>query len=124
MSPELFPLFSYYTTILTILFAVPAVMTGAAELMPLIKRDGLGSRKAKIAIAHAMINDMTVLAAVFNWWTRRTTPMFMPTTTNILVSSMFALPATMFAAHLGGSLVYNYGMGLRIGQAAKAKKGQ
>ena len=48
-----------------------------------------------------------------------------PSNTNILISSVVALPATMFAAYLGGSLVYVYGMGFRGGQAkAKAKKGQ
>ncbi|EUC43560.1 hypothetical protein COCMIDRAFT_38497 [Bipolaris oryzae ATCC 44560] len=123
LAPQLFPFFSYYLTILTIAFSVPAVMTGASQLMPLIKRDGLNSRKAKIAIAHAAINDVTVVAAALNWWTRRSRPMFEPTGTNILASCMLALPATLFAAHLGGKLVYNYGMGF-TGAQAKAKKSQ
>ncbi|KAF5845846.1 hypothetical protein GGP41_009653 [Bipolaris sorokiniana] len=114
---------NYYLTILTIAFSVPAVMTGASQLMPLIKRDGLNSRKAKIAIAHAAINDVTVVAAALNWWTRRSRPMFEPTSTNILASCVLALPATLFAAHLGGKLVYNYGMGF-TGAQAKAKKSQ
>jgi uncharacterized membrane protein len=98
-------------------------MTGASQLMPLIKRDGISSRKAKVGIAHALINDVTVLAAVANWWSRRNRPMFEPSSANILVSCVLALPATLFAAHLGGKLVYNYGMGF-TGAQAKAKKGQ
>ncbi|KAJ5031978.1 hypothetical protein J3E72DRAFT_26383 [Bipolaris maydis] len=123
LAPQLFPFFSYYLTILTIAFSVPAVMTGASQLMPLIKRDGLNSRKAKMAIAHAAINDVTVVTAALNWWTRRSRPMFEPTSTNILASCVLALPATLFAAHLGGKLVYNYGMGF-TGAQAKAKKSQ
>jgi hypothetical protein len=46
-----------------------------------------------------------------------------PDNTNILISSVVALPATMFAAYLGGSSVYIYGMGFRGGQT-KAKKAQ
>lgn len=98
-------------------------MSGAAELMPLIKRDGFNSRKAKVGVAHAAINDITVIAAVANWWTRRNRPMFEPSSTNLILSCVMALPATLFAAHLGGKLVYIYGMGFSGGQA-KAKKAQ
>jgi uncharacterized membrane protein len=95
------------------------------EFIPLVKRDGLKSRKAQIGALHAAINDVTVLGAAYNWWTRRSNPGMVPSDTNILISSVIALPATMFAAYLGGSLVYIYGMGFRGGQAkAKAKKAQ
>jgi uncharacterized membrane protein len=123
LSPKLFPFFSYYLTILTIAFSVPAVMSGAAQLMPVIKRDGFSSRKAKVGVAHALINDVTVVAAAVNWWTRRSRPMFEPTSTNIILSCVMALPATLFAAHLGGKLVYHHGMGFS-GAQAKAKKSQ
>jgi hypothetical protein len=83
------------------------------EFIPLVKRDGLKSKKAQVGALHAVINDVTVIGAAFNWWSD----------TNILISSVIALPATMFAAYLGGSLVYVYGMGFRGGQA-KAKKAQ
>lgn len=121
----MFPILSYYATILTLIFSAPAVATGAYELMPVIQRDGFSSKKAKVGVLHALINDIGVVAAAYNWWTRRHNPGFTPTDTNILISALVALPATMFAAYLGGSLVYIYGMGLRSGQAkAKAKKGQ
>jgi uncharacterized membrane protein len=114
---------SYYTTLLTLLFSAPAVATGAYELMPVIKRDGFSSKKAKVGVLHAVINDVGVVAAAYNWWSRRSNPGMVPDNTNILISSVVALPATMFAAYLGGSLVYIYGMGFRGGQA-KAKKSQ
>lgn len=123
ISPALFPLLSYYATILTLLFSAPAVATGAYELRPVIQRDGLSSKKAKVGVLHALINDVGVVAAAYNWWTRRSNPGFMPTETNILLSALVALPATMWAAYLGGSLVYIYGMGFRGGQA-KARKNQ
>ncbi|KAI4642466.1 uncharacterized protein J4E79_011528 [Alternaria viburni] len=123
IDPSVFPLLSYYTTLLTLLFSAPAVATGMYEFIPLVKRDGLKSRKAQVGALHAVINDVTVLGAAYNWWTRRGNPGMMPSDTNILISSVIALPATMFAAYLGGSLVYVYGMGFRGGQA-KAKKAQ
>ncbi|KAL1799639.1 hypothetical protein ACET3X_003676 [Alternaria dauci] len=123
INPALFPVLSYYTTLLTLLFSAPAVATGMYEFIPLVKRDGLKSKKAQVGALHAVINDVTVLGAAFNWWTRRSNPGMVPSDTNILISSVIALPATMFAAYLGGSLVYVYGMGFRGGQA-KAKKAQ
>ncbi|CBX91617.1 hypothetical protein IAQ61_010920 [Plenodomus lingam] len=123
ISPAMLPLLSYYATILTLLFSAPAIATGAYELMPVIQRDGFSSKKAKVGVMHALINDLGVVAAAYNWWTRRSNPGFMPTDTNILLSALVALPATMWAAYLGGSLVYIHGMGLRGGQA-KAKKRQ
>ncbi|KAH6881292.1 hypothetical protein BKA58DRAFT_362 [Alternaria rosae] len=123
INPSIFPLLSYYTTLLTLLFSAPAVATGMYEFIPLVKRDGLKSKKAQVGALHAVINDVTVLGAAFNWWTRRSNPGMVPSDTNILISSVIALPATMFAAYLGGSLVYVYGMGFRGGQA-KAKKAQ
>ncbi|KAF2853225.1 hypothetical protein T440DRAFT_466205 [Plenodomus tracheiphilus IPT5] len=123
INPAIFPLLSYYATILTLLFSAPAVATGAYELMPVIQRDGLSSRKAKVGVLHALINDVGVAVAAYNWWTRRSNPGFMPTDTNILLSALVGLPVTMWAAYLGGSLVYVYGMGFR-GAQAKAKKNQ
>jgi hypothetical protein len=71
-----------------------------------------------------MVNDVTVFATAYNWWTRRTAVGFKPDTTNILVSSALAVPATAFAAFLGGHLVYKYGMGVGGGSSSRAKKAQ
>ncbi|KAH7384651.1 hypothetical protein BKA66DRAFT_416503 [Pyrenochaeta sp. MPI-SDFR-AT-0127] len=121
--PTMFPVLSFYTTILTILFSIPAVATGAYEFMPLVQRDGFSSKKAKVGVLHALINDVAVFGAVYNWWSRRSTPGTTPSNENILISTVLALPATLFAAYLGGSLVYQYGMGFR-GASATAKKRQ
>lgn len=123
LTPATFPVLSYYTTLLAILFSLPAVVTGALELMPLVKRDGLGSRKAQTGVLHALINDITVFGAAYNYWTRRDVTGFQPSDTNVLISAAIAVPATFFAAYLGGSLVYTYGMGVGRGQS-KAKKAQ
>jgi uncharacterized membrane protein len=109
---------SYYTTILTLLFTVPAVVTGSAQLMPVIQRDGFSSKKAKLGVMHALINDLAALGALYNWWTRRNVVGFTPDATNILISTVVAMPATMWAAYMGGSLVYVHGMGLG-GRAVK-----
>lgn len=123
LSPATFPILSYYTTIITLLFAVPAIATGAYEFMPVLQRDGLSSKKAKVGVLHALMSDVCILTAAYNWWTRRQTPGFVPSGTNILLSAVVALPVTIWAASLGGSLVFVYGMGLGSGKA-KSKKSQ
>jgi uncharacterized membrane protein len=104
---------SYYTTILTLLFTAPAVATGAQQLMPVIQRDGFSSKKAKVGVLHALINDVAAVGALYNWWSRRSTPGFTPDTTNILISVVLAMPSTLYAAYLGGSLVYIHGLGFQ-----------
>jgi uncharacterized membrane protein len=121
IQPSMFPVLSYYTTILTLLFSAPAVVTGAQQLMPVIQRDGFSSKKAKVGVMHALINDLTVVGALYNWWSRRSNPGFTPDATNILISTVVALPATLYAAYLGGSLVYIHGMGF---QNRNVKKSQ
>ncbi|KAF2465633.1 uncharacterized protein BDR25DRAFT_270343 [Lindgomyces ingoldianus] len=123
LSPSMIPQLSYYTTLLTLITAVPAVLSGAIELMPLIKRNGFGSRKAQIGVLHAMLNDVGVFGSAYNWWTRRTVVGFEPSGTNVLISSVLALPTCLFAAYLGGALVYTYGMGVGRGRN-KVKKAQ
>jgi len=120
--------FSYFTNTLGVGMAIPAVLTGAMELFALIKRQDLLNklqksedkadvakrmhRKVKIGLAHAVLNDVGLFAAGFNWWTRRSTAGNAPTDVNIIVSSIF-LPLLLFAASLGGMLVYDHGVGVR-----------
>jgi hypothetical protein len=89
--------------------------------MPVIQRDGFSSKKAKIGVAHALINDVAAVGLLYNWYTRRSIPGFTPDATNILISVVLALPATLYAASLGGALVYNHGMGF---QSKNLKKNQ
>ncbi|OCL14588.1 hypothetical protein AOQ84DRAFT_21549 [Glonium stellatum] len=119
------PIFSYYTTLLALITGIPAIITGGLEVMPLIQRDGLNTPKARTAVVHAMLNDLSLFALAYNWWTRRAMNDFAPSTTNLMISGMLALPVSTYAAYLGGSLVYDYGMGVGRGSAkAKDKKGQ
>jgi len=106
------PLLSYYTNILAIVTAIPSVMTGVVQLMPLIKRDGVKSAKALNGIAHAALNDVVIFGNIYNAWTRRTATDFQPTPLNIAISGALVLPGVLFAAYLGGNLVYKYGMGV------------
>lgn len=92
--------------------------------MPVIKRDGLGSKKAQTGVLHALVNDIAVFATAYNWWTRRATKGFVPDTTNVAISAALAMPASMFAGYLGAQLVYQYGMGVGRGSTSKAKKAQ
>ncbi|KAL1594402.1 hypothetical protein SLS60_010162 [Paraconiothyrium brasiliense] len=121
---SLLPTLSYYSTILTLITAIPAVISGALELQPVIARDGFGSKKAQTGVLHALINDITVFGAAYNWWVRRTTTGFVPDTTNVAISAALAVPASFFAAYLGGHLVYQYGMGVGRGSGSNAKKVQ
>lgn len=113
---------SYYSTIITILVTLPAVVTGVAQLAPVIQRDGFQSKKAKIGAVHALLNDIALIGTIYNWWTRSQQIGFTPSTTNVLVSAGLALPITMYSAYLGGSLVYEYGMG--FSRSSPLKKSQ
>ena len=126
LPPTIFPILSYCTTILTILTALPAISTGALELMPVIKRDGISSKKAKVGIAHALVNDIALAGMAWNWWTRRNNVGLVADGWNIVVSVGLAVPATLGAVYLGGELVYGMGMGIgRSGASVRPiKKGQ
>ncbi|KAK7179958.1 hypothetical protein DPSP01_009874 [Paraphaeosphaeria sporulosa] len=118
---SLLPTLSYYSTILTLLTAIPAVISGALELQPVIARDGFSSKKAQAGVSHALVNDIALFGAAYNWWVRRSTTGFVPDTTNVAISAALALPASFFAAYLGGQLVYQYGMGVGRGSSAARK---
>jgi len=119
----LFPTLSYYSTILTIITAIPAIVTGAIELSPVIQRDGFSSQKAQTGVLHALVNDITIFGAVYNWWSRRNENAFTPSTANVALSTAI-VPVSIFAAYLGGSLIYKYGMGVGKGSGSKQKKSQ
>lgn len=88
----------------------------------MIQRDGFGSKKVQTGVLHAAISDLTVFAAIYNWWIRREAAGFVPTTSNATLSAA-VVPVTFFAAFLGGQLVYTFGMGIGRG-ASNAKKSQ
>ncbi|KAF2493391.1 hypothetical protein BU16DRAFT_528698 [Lophium mytilinum] len=106
------PILSYYTNILAIVTAVPSVITGIAQLMPLVQRDGVKTPKALTGIAHAALNDLVVFGNVYNAWTRRTTTDYKPEPLNIVISGAVTFPMVLISAYLGANLVYKYGMGV------------
>lgn len=70
---------------------------------------------------HAFANDAVVALATFNWWTRRQDDGFALPTSNSILSAI-ALPALLYSAYLGGSLVYHHGVAVqRQGGAEKLK---
>jgi uncharacterized membrane protein len=129
--------FSYLTNTLGVAMAIPAILTGAMELLALIKRQDLLNKlqksgdkadvakrmhwKVKVGFAHAVLNDIGIFAAGFNWWTRRSTAGNAPTDVNVVVSSV-CLPLLMLAASLGGMLVYDYGVGVKRQGATRRLK--
>ncbi|KAF2812366.1 uncharacterized protein BDZ99DRAFT_569055 [Mytilinidion resinicola] len=106
------PILSYYTNILAIITAIPSIVTGIAQLMPLIKRNGVKTSKALTGIAHAALNDLVVFGNVYNAWTRRTATDYRPEPLNTVISGAVALPMVCLSAYLGANLVYKYGMGV------------
>ncbi|TVY68648.1 hypothetical protein LSUE1_G004985 [Lachnellula suecica] len=122
---DLLPLLSYYTTILSLLTIVPAVLTGGSDLLPLIQRDGFSTPKVRTALTHAALNDAAALSLAFNWWTRRGAEGFAAAPVNVVLSGLLAMPVMFYSASLGGHLVYEYGMGVGMGGGkGKEKKSQ
>ncbi|KAF2676085.1 hypothetical protein K458DRAFT_425032 [Lentithecium fluviatile CBS 122367] len=119
----LLPTLSYYSTILTLVTAIPAIVTGAMEFMPVVQRNGFSSKKAQTGALHALINDITIFGAAYNWWSRRNEAAFTPSTTNLVLSAAI-VPVSAFAAYLGGNLIYKHGMGVGKGSGSKQKKSQ
>jgi uncharacterized membrane protein len=72
-------------------------------------------------VLHAVINDVAAVGALYNWWSRRSNPGFTPDATNMVVSILLAMPATLYAAYLGGSLVYIHGVGFQNRTAKKTQ---
>jgi uncharacterized membrane protein len=119
----IFPLLSYYTTILALLTTIPAVVTGFSDLLPLILRDGLNTPKVRTGLTHAGLNDVAILSLAYNWWTRRSLEGHAAAPVNVMLSGVLAMPVMFYAASLGGHLVYGYGMG--VGKSnTKQKKNQ
>ncbi|RDL39866.1 Uncharacterized protein BP5553_04206 [Venustampulla echinocandica] len=112
LSLALLPVLSYYAIIIALITAIPAVLSGAWELLRLIARDGYGTRKARTALAHGALSNIATGITAYNWWSRRAVEGFAPSTLNVALSAALAMPVMVFAASLGGDLVYSQGMGV------------
>lgn len=131
---------SYALNTLGVLTAIPATVAGGLQFRKLVKQHQvLGKLKAaqsteeklnviknvhpklKIALVHALLNDVIIAGAVWNWSSRSGNAMNAPTWVNILVSAVTA-PVLAFAVLLGGKMVFDYGVGVRIGRHGSSKE--
>lgn len=112
---------------------VPAIMSGNIQLVGMIKKNGgpwekdsTGKQKntmvprIKVAITHALVNDVIFLINLYSWYIRRSTetrvnPGNVPTQTNMLISAALLAPL-LGTAKAGATLVYNHGVGLNLGR--------
>ncbi|KAE9374036.1 hypothetical protein N431DRAFT_404522 [Stipitochalara longipes BDJ] len=122
----------YAANLLGIITSIPAVLTGGAELYAMVQSNGLyqtnekGEKqlvpKVKITVMHAGLNDLVVAGAVYNWLQERNVPDFRPAGHQIVMSAAL-MAVQMYAAYLGGDLIYAHGVGVqRMGEAAKKKQ--
>jgi len=129
---------SHFLNILGLIAAVPATVTGGLEFYKLLQRQDVPEKlkygdsaevakkshpKLKVAFTHAILNDIIVAAAAYNWWTKSQTKASAPEELNILISAL-ALPALAFSGYLGGKMVYEYGVGVNLKGAWGSKKNQ
>jgi len=131
---------SYTLNTLGVLTAIPAVVTGGLQFQKLLKQhqvlDKLKTAKSKeeklnviknvhpkvkTAFVHALLNDIIVVGAVWSWYSRTGNEMNAPTWLNILVSAATA-PVLAFVVFLGGKMVFDYGVGVRVVRQGSSKE--
>lgn len=67
--------------------------------------------KVKVTLAHAAVNDVVLAASAYMWWcTRNSTSLTYQADTWMVGMGVLLFMALGFAANLGGTLTYNYGM--------------
>lgn len=76
--------------------------------------------RIKAGITHAILNDIVFVANLYSWYLRKDkdaapNPGKIPNQTNMLISAVL-LPLLMIGAKIGGTLVYNHGVGLHLGR--------
>ncbi|KAG9772062.1 hypothetical protein ABEF93_002408 [Exophiala dermatitidis] len=121
---------SYFLLCAGLISTVPAIMSGNIQLVGMIKKNGgpwekdaQGKQKdtmvprIKAAITHALINDFVFVANLYSWYIRKNngTVGRVPSQTNLLISVVL-LPLLIVSAKIGGTLVFNHGVGLNLGR--------
>jgi len=128
---------SHYSNTLGLITMIPSLTTGIVELWAMIKGQDLQGKlkrsndkvgtlanmhpKLKIAFIHAILNDVALVGSAYNWWTRSSIQGYAPQSSNIW-TSVGLLTGLMGSAYLGGSLVYEYGVGVQRQGAGKQIK--
>ena len=131
---------SYFALGLGLLTSLPSVASGVAQGAKMVQAQGLYDsngkmkQKAKVLVAHALANDIVIAVSAWVWWNRRNASAleyvkeglnpvsYEPKTWMVGVSVVLGA-VLLFAANLGGTLVYDYGMGLTMGKKV-IKKGE
>jgi len=118
---------SHYLQAAGIITAIPAASSGVQQLIKMYNNGGLYEAdgqtmrpKMKIALSHAAMNDLILLASVYSWYLRRDNVGLAPTGFSIMLSAVM-LPVLFYSANLGGTLTYNYGVGLNMAKRAKGQ---
>lgn len=124
---------SYFLLCAGLITTVPAIMSGNIQLVGMIKKNGgpwekdaTGKQKntmvprIKATITHAIINDIVFVVNLYSWYLRKDKTGAVnigktPTTTNIIISAVL-LPVLIISAKIGGTLVFNHGVGLNLGR--------
>jgi len=131
---------SYSLNALGVLTAIPAIVSGGLQFRKLVNQHQvLGKLKAaqsaeeklnviknvhpkvKTAFVHAILNDVVVVGAVWNWLSRSGNAMNAPTWINVLVSAVTA-PLLTCALLLGGKLVFGHGVGVSVVRHGSSKE--
>ncbi|EXJ92888.1 hypothetical protein A1O3_01442 [Capronia epimyces CBS 606.96] len=121
---------SYFLLCAGLVTTVPAIMSGNVQLVGMIKKNGgpwekdsQGKAKStmvpriKATITHALVNDVVFAANLYSWYIRKNngTVAKVPSETNLVLSAVL-LPLLLASAKIGGSLVFNHGVGLNLGR--------
>jgi uncharacterized membrane protein len=125
---------------LGLLTAVPAIITGGYEITQLLSRQAVADKiaaadgaqgkkkviqqthpKVKMAFLHAIVMDIVVAGAAFNWWSRRSAPAGVPSDLNVLIAAVTGF-FFMGAGSLGAQLVFNHGVGVHAAGALKKQQ--
>ncbi|KAK6334372.1 hypothetical protein TWF730_003587 [Orbilia blumenaviensis] len=115
---------------LGIFTAIPAIITGIAQAAAqaakpgnLYEADGKTIKKKFYVMAtHAALNDFCIIVSGISWWGRYKAHGIFgaaePGVNEVGVAGV-VLPVILFAASLGGDLVYKYGMGFSAAKSTK-----
>lgn len=131
---------SYWALGAGLLTSLPSAASGVAQAAKMVQAQGLYDQsgkmkqKAKVLVAHALINDLVIAVSAWVWWKRRNAstveyikeglnPATYEPQTWMVGLSIVLGAALLFGANLGGTLVYDYGMGLTMGKKV-IKKGE
>lgn len=123
----------YFMLCAGLITTVPAILSGNKQLIGLISKNGgpwekdaQGKQKntmvprIKVAITHALVNDVIFLVNLYSWYCRRSTekspnPGNVPSHMNMIISMALVAPL-LGALKAGGTLVFNHGVGLKLGR--------